>query len=108
MRYDVRGIASAAAWLPVLRRFLSLATTGRVPMSLRPPDRRARRLTLLLRAGDALRAGATQREIAERLLSKDAAEPRWRTEAPDLRGRAQRLAIGARHLAAGGWRRLLR
>jgi hypothetical protein len=62
---------------------------------------------LLLRTSDALEAGACQREIAEHLLGRDAAEPRWRIEAPTLRSRAQRLVRQARWLAAGGYLAML-
>ena len=63
---------------------------------------------LLLRAHDALAAGADQRDIAEALLSREAAQPKWRVGAPSLRSRAQRLVRGARLMAAGGYRELLK
>ena len=62
----------------------------------------------MLRASDALAAGAAQREIAAVLLNAEAEVERWRVIAPTLRARAQRLVRAARRMAAGGYRSLLR
>ena len=64
------------------------------------------RIVLLLRAWDALAAGANQRDIAQ-LLSRERLPGRWRSEVPSLRSRAQRLVRGARAMARGGYRALL-
>jgi hypothetical protein len=62
----------------------------------------------MLRAADALAAGAGQREIAQLLLSEEAGEPRWRTRAPSLRSQAQRLVRAARRMESGSYRELLK
>jgi hypothetical protein len=62
---------------------------------------------MMLRAWDALRSGAAQREIAEVLLSRSAGEPRWRVREPSVRLQAQRLVRSARAMAAGGYCALL-
>lgn len=108
LRYLLSGLGSAEKPLLTLRRFLALARTGRFSRSLHPREPRARRWALILRVHDALRAEADQREIARVLLSRDAGEPRWRSQAPSLRSRAQRLVREARRMAAGAYRRLLR
>jgi len=103
--YRLAGLAALHGPLDTLRALVRLWQSGRLgPFS---PSSRNRRLVLLLRAGDALRDGAAQREIAAGLLSGDAAGVRWRSAAPSLRSRAQRLVKGARLLAAGDWRKLL-
>lgn len=105
LAYCLAGLADVARPLDTLRDLLRLCRSGRLPP---PPARsRNRRLILLLRACDALEAGASQREIAEVLLSGEAARRRWRAEVPSLRLQAQRLVGGARMMAGGGYRALL-
>lgn len=106
LAYRLAGLAAVRGPLDTLQGLLRLCRSGR----LHPPARRSRnrRLILLLRAHDALQAGANQREVAEVLLSGEAARARWRTEVPSLRLRAQRLAKGARMMAGGGYRSVLR
>jgi hypothetical protein len=107
LRYRLEGFEAAERPLLALRRLLALARTGQFSRALHPADARARRWVALLRTTDALAAGAGQREIAEHLLAREAAEPRWRVEAPTLRSRAQRLVRQARAMAAGGYLKLL-
>jgi hypothetical protein len=105
LAYRLAGLEGVERPLETLRRLLSLWRTGRfVPPRIR---NRNPRLILMLRAADALAAGTTQREIASVLLSREPTPPRWRTEEPSLRMRAQRLAKGARAMVAGGYRSLL-
>jgi hypothetical protein len=106
-RYRLEGFEAAERPLLTLRRLLAFVGTGRFSPRLHPPDVRARRWVALLRTTDALAAGAGQREIAEHLLAREAAEPRWRVEAPTLRSRAQRLVRQARAMANGGYLKLL-
>jgi hypothetical protein len=98
LRYRLAGFQRAEGPLLVLRRLLALSRTGQVPTSLASAEQRAARLILLLRAFDADLAGASQRDIAASLLNRDASQPRWRTEDPSLRSRAQRLVATARRL----------
>jgi hypothetical protein len=107
LAYELGGLVSAEAPLLTLRRFLALSRTGRFSRVLHPREPRARRWILMLRAWDALAAGADQRQIAEVLLSRSAREPRWRSRAPSVRSQAQRLVRSARALAGGGYRQLL-
>ena len=102
------GLASAERPLLTLRRLLALARSGGFSPSLHPRVPRARRWVLMLRANDALEAGADQRQIAEVLLSTGARETRWRSRVPSLRSQVQRLVRSARAMAAGSWRDLLR
>jgi hypothetical protein len=108
LRYLLAGLASAEPPLLTLRRLIHLCCTGRFSRSLHAPEARARRWLLMLRAHDALTAGADQRAIASVLLSPSAREPRWRSDASSVRSQAQRLVRGARRMAAGGHRALLR
>jgi hypothetical protein len=51
--------------------------------------------------------GANQRDIAEVLLSRSAAERRWRSREQSLRSQAQRLVRSACAFAGGAYRVLL-
>lgn len=105
LHYRLAGLAGARGPLATLHGLLRLCQSGRLE---RPASRaRNRRLILLLRAHDAVQCGAGQREIAEVLLSAEAAKARWRSEVPSLRLRAQRLVKGAQAMAEGAFRTLL-
>jgi hypothetical protein len=101
LRYSLRGLASAEGPLLSLRRLLGLARTGSFAHSLHRREPRARRWVLMLRAWDALAAGASQRDIAEQLLGRSVAEPGWRARDPSIRSQAQRLVRSARLMADG-------
>jgi hypothetical protein len=107
LHYRLSGIDSAQAPLLALRRLLALTRSGRFSKALHPPEARALRLVTLLRAHDAVQAGATQREIATVLLSADAAEERWRVRAPSVRSQVQRLVRGVASMAGQGYLDLL-
>lgn len=102
------GFASVDGPLLALRRLIALQRTGRFSRSLHAREARAGRWILMLRAHDALAAGADQRAIAGHLLGRDAHGPLWRSRASSLRSRAQRLVRAARLMAQGGYRDLLR
>jgi hypothetical protein len=108
LRYLISGLASAEKPLLALRRLIALHRNGCLSRSLHPPETRARRWLLSLRAFDGLAAGADQREIAAVLLSSAANEPRWRSHSSSIRSQVQRLVRGARQMASGGFRELLR
>ena len=108
LRYAIEGLASAEPPLLTLRRFLVLFRMGHFSRSLHPREVRARRWIMMLRAHDALVAGADQRQIASELFSGSVAEPCWRSREPSVRSRVQRLVRSARRFALGGYRLLLR
>lgn len=108
LRYRLEGIAAAERPLLALRRFLAICRRGQFSRSLHRRELSARRWILMLRANDALTAGADQREIAQELLSRTATEPGWRSREPSVRSQAQRLVRSARALSGGEYRALLR
>lgn len=108
LRYRLAGLASAERPVLTLRRLLGLWRTGRFCRSLHANEPRVVRWLPMLRAHDALIAGADQREIAMVLLSAAAGETRWRSRSPSLRSQVQRLVRGARRMASGGYLELLR
>lgn len=107
LRYRIQGLAAAQPPLLTLRRLLGLCRNGRFSRLLHPREARAERWVKILRAHDALMAGADQREIARELLSHSVIEPCWRSREPSVRLQAQRLVGAARRFAAGDYRRLL-
>ena len=107
LRYRIEGLAAAEPPLLTLRRLLGLYRNGRFARMLHPREARAARWVKILRAHDALIAGADQREIARHLLSRSVVGPRWRSREPSVRLQAQRLVRAARRFAAGDYRLLL-
>jgi hypothetical protein len=98
LEYHIAGLANAAPQVAALTRLIALARTGRFIPALFPVERRAHRWALVLRTHDALMAGTSQREIAERMFDLGTL-PRWRIEAPSWRRRVQRLVEAARAAA---------
>lgn len=107
LSFALAGLRALERPLLVLRQFRSVALRGSFSASLHPPVAKAERLVALLRAFDALQAGASQMDIAAEILSNDLNRRRWRVHSPSLRSRAQRLAQGARRMAGGQFWRLL-
>ena len=105
--YRLSGLTGLKEPLLVLRQLLALWRAGDFSPALHPREQRAARWILMLRAHDALVAGAGQREIAARLLGPEAAKRRWRVEVPSLRSRVQRLVREARRMAAGAYLSML-
>lgn len=105
LRYELRGLIAARVSIAALIAFLRLAQKGSFQQP-RPSSNIPRQI-LFLRAGDALAAGASQREIAAILLSEDAAQDCWRIHHSSLRSKVQRLCKTAGAMAAGGFWQLL-
>lgn len=93
--YHISGLAAAWPQVMTLARLITMAKTGRMPLTLFRKEQRARRWTLVLRTADAIAAGATQRDIAEVLLGLTPGR-RWRIANPSVRRRAQRLVEAVR------------
>ncbi|RSU24704.1 DUF2285 domain-containing protein [Sphingomonas koreensis] len=91
-----------------LRRLAGLFRTGRFLPALFPREHRVERLIDVLRVHDALSAGASQRDIATGLFGPERIPADWRAASDSLRSRVRRLVRDARHMAAGGYRGLLR
>jgi hypothetical protein len=108
LHYQLHGIASAAPKLVPLRRLIDLCRHRRFAAHLFPADPRIDRWALTLRVLDALRAGASQRDIAMALYGADRIADGWHGDADSLRSRVRRLVREARSLAAGGYRGLMR
>jgi hypothetical protein len=107
LRYRISGLATAEPLALTLRRFLALARSGRFAVSLHPREPRARRWVLALRTCDALTAGASQRNIAEVLLSRSVTAPNWRVRESSVRSQVQRLVRNAASFSRGQYRSLL-
>lgn len=105
LRYALSGLRGVETKVLTLRRFCHLCRFGRFSRTLYPPERRAPRWAMLLRAWDGIQAGASQREIAATLFGENAVHRDW--AAGFLRTRVQRLIRGAEKLIGGGYRQLL-
>ncbi len=108
LHYRLQNVASAEARLLPLRRFLHLYRHHRFGRSLYPPDPRIDRWIEMLRAHDALLAGASQREIAAALYGADRIARDWGEASDSLRSRIRRLVRDAHAMARGGYLTLIR
>jgi hypothetical protein len=97
----------AGAALEGLRALVALRDTGRLPAAAPRASNRARRWLESLRAFDARRAGASQREIAILLFGQERVRQDWSGGSNYMRMRVQRLLRTADRLVAGGYRGLL-
>lgn len=108
LHYHIRGVATAEPKLLTLRRLIDLCRHRRFASHLFPADPRIDRWLIALRVGDALRAGASHRDIAIELYGAQRVGRGWQGSAESLRLRVRRLARDARNMAAGGYRTLMR
>ncbi|MBI1331235.1 MAG: DUF2285 domain-containing protein [Alphaproteobacteria bacterium] len=108
LRYELSGVRSLDAKLLTMRRLAAATRLGRFPRQLMPPNCRARRWMMALRAWDARMAGAEQREIAGAVFGRGCVESDWNGASDYLRCRVQRLIRLGDVLVHGGYRRLLK
>lgn len=106
-RYALSGFQQIEAKALVLQRLGHLWRQGRLPHHLSPPERRATRWVMQLRALDGMHAGASHREIAVGLFSERIVLEDWSGRSDYLRLRIQRLIRGAEKMVCGGYRDLL-
>lgn len=85
----------------------SLMALGRPPKTLFPPEARSRRLRFVLQALDGSLAGASQREIAEKLIGKPQVQADWKDPRDHLRDRIRRAIHRGHALMNGGYQDLL-
>ena len=108
LHYRLRGLACAEKRLLPLRRLLDLCRHRRFARSLFPSDPRIDRWIDMLRVHDAVRDGASQREIGAALFGDDRVAQDWNHGSDSLRSRVRRLVRDAREMAQGGYRHLMR
>lgn len=89
-----------------LRLLIALRDTGRLPPASRGGRSKSARWLQMLRAHDARRAGASQRDIAVLLFGEVRVHEDWSGRSDYMRMRVQRLLRAAEDLVAGGYRAL--
>ena len=107
LTFQLQGNAGLDRSLILLQRLRALCHNGCFRSQTSPQFQRAARLVLLLRTFDALRAGASQAEIAATLLQSDLERRRWRAHSSSVRSQAQRLSREAKRMAADRFWELL-
>lgn len=108
LHYDLSGFRDIEPKLLTLRQLIAFRRLQRFPQSLFPPERRAERWRLALRALDAHRAGLHPREIAAVLFGPTAVRRDWDGPSDYLRSRVRRAIAAGERLANGGHLDLLR
>ena len=107
LRYILEGLTSVEPKLLTLRRLLALRRLGRLARTMHLREPLAPRWIAALRAHDAVRDGASQRDIAIALYGERMVNMEWRGGSDFLRLRVQRTLRAGRYLATGGYRALL-
>lgn len=100
------GMEADGPAMVVLRRFLHLRRTGRIPALSTRACQRLQRQVLALRVHDALAAGASIRDVGVMLFGFERVRDEWADEA--LKSQCRRLIALSREMAVGGYRTLLR
>lgn len=108
LAWQLSGIGGLAPQVESLRRLITIDRLGRFGMLAAPAKARARarKVALLIRAYDAVAAGASHRDVATAFFSVSPAH--WRTEASSYRARTQRLIRAAQAAGRAGPVALLR
>lgn len=106
--FQVRGLSSIEPKLVTLRRIGLLARFGLRSVTLWPRERRMARWIDMLRVHDAVRDGASQRDIAAALFGAERIANDWHDGSDSLRSHVRRLITLGHAMAGGGYRRLLR
>ncbi len=103
-RYLLSGLRYIEAKVLALQRLCRLCRLGRLPRGLFPPERRAGRWAMMLRAWDGEMAGASRWQVATAIFGERAATKDWED---GYRSRMQRLVRSAERLVNGGSLKLL-
>ncbi|MDR3439915.1 DUF2285 domain-containing protein [Telmatospirillum sp.] len=108
LHYRLSGFRLVEVQTLTVRRLAQFCRLGRFPLGLFPPEPRAHRWIMALRAYDGVRGGASHRDIAIALFGKQRVRDDWSGRSDYLRLRVQRLAHSGSALVQGGYRELLR
>jgi hypothetical protein len=93
--------------MSLLQRLADLLANGRLTPQLYPPEARARRLAMVLRALDGWLAKSPQRAIGQAMFDRPTADEDWRDCECPLRERVRLTLRRARWLMEDGYRSLL-
>lgn len=107
LRFALDGLRSIEAPLLTLRRLVAVDRRGAMPLGLYGRDRRAGRWIAALRADDAQRSGASQRDVAQLLFGIERVRDDWTGTSDYLRSQVRRLLRFGERMRGGGWRSLL-
>jgi len=108
LHYCLPSLAEWQAGLVAVRRLIALCAEQRFPAALFPPEPHVERWIELLRASDALRGGASQRELAELLFGVSRTRAEWQEASESLRSHVRRVVRQVEGLLGGGYRKLMR
>lgn len=106
--YQLSGFRELEPRLQTLHRLAALRREGRLEQRLFPMATGLPRRLEALRVADALRAGASYRDIALALFGDARVRADWRTNSDYLLSRIRRRAAEARKMLDGGYRLLFK
>ncbi len=107
LRFAFDGLGAIDAPLLTLRRLVAFDRRGAMPLGLYRKDRPPDRWIAALRADDAQRSGASQRDVAQLLFGADRVREAWPGPSDYLRSQVRRLLRFGVRMREGGWRTLL-
>lgn len=105
--YRLSGFHDLELRLQTLRRLARLKRDGRFAAELYPVRAGLPRRLEALRVADALRDGASYRDIAAAIFGEERVRADWRTRSDFLLSRIRRRATEARKMLSGGYKALL-
>jgi hypothetical protein len=108
LAYSLAGTDALDLRLLALRRLSALLLRGRLPNHLFQPQPRADRWARLIATLEASATAPSHRAVAQRLYGADIVAADWDGRSDFLRSRVRRMIAGARRLADGGYKALLR
>lgn len=107
LRFVFEGLREIDAPLLTLQRLVAVGRRGVMPLGLFSAERRAQRWIAALRAGDIVRAGGSQREVAETLFGAERVRADWAGSSDYLRSQVRRMLAFGTRMRGGGWRAFL-
>lgn len=107
LRFCFDGLRSIDAPLLTLRRLVAVDRRSTLPLGLFGRDRRSGRWIAALRADDARRSGASQRDVAQLLFGAHRVREDWPGPSDYLRSQVRRLLRFGERMREGGWRTFL-
>lgn len=107
LRYDFSAVGDIRPLLAPLHAFHHFCRTSHLSLPLPQKRQRDRRVVDALRAHDALRDGASIRDVGILLFGTRRVAEEWGAPGEALKSHSRRMIAFARRMSGGAWRKLL-